>query len=538
MKGRKNRISLLCVTLMMTQSLFAQTAVNSDVRKISLELTKSKIMYLPVVEVDEQAPADHSAERNSLPVPSPSNDNCNNAKALVVNASCTTGTTDGGNTQTNEVTLPTGTTLAFNQTVWYSFVATNTKMYVNTYVTAYTGSGLLWSPGSWTCAVYNGGGNPPNAASLISCKTSNSQGSADGVIVNILNGLTVGSTYLIQIGYRTGSGVGLIPTFCIKVGDQFSTDCNTCSTTCGPAYGFIAPPTVAQVTANAGYAKTPYLEGGITNTQCYTFFAINDSVDFGIIVSSTCGAANVSSLTWNLYATSNCGTVLQSGTLANLKLTGLTIGTSYTYCYTITIPTNCYHTQYWPYFVGASPLPVELLYFTARSTGKEIELNWATGTEINSDYFKIERSVDGINFETIETMTASHNSSTNRFYSYVDQSPEDGMNFYRLIEYDFDGQSKTYGPISARLKATKGFEFAIASFKKSDDLCLGFNNVTAGKKEVSIYDQLGKQIAATAIETDEGFNFVEIPTPSIKTGIYFITISDAFTSYSKRVVKF
>ena len=58
----------------------------------------------------------------------------------------------------------------------------------------------------------------------------------------------------------------------------------------------------------------------------------------------------------------------------------------------------------------ASPLPIELLSFDAIMNGKQVDINWTTATELNNDYYTIEKSKDGINFETSSIVDAAGNS--------------------------------------------------------------------------------------------------------------------------------
>jgi gliding motility-associated-like protein len=128
--------------------------------------------------------------------------------------------------------------------------------------------------------------------------------------------------------------------------------CASCTAAC-PACGFATTPTVAQVTANCpNYPYTPALAGGQTSTRCHTFVANNTTVSFNVIINSTCTGGNVTNFSWTLQSNS-CGAILQSGTLASLQFTGLTIGQSYTFCYTFTVPAGCNQFTHYPYFVGA-----------------------------------------------------------------------------------------------------------------------------------------------------------------------------------------
>lgn len=66
-------------------------------------------------------------------------------------------------------------------------------------------------------------------------------------------------------------------------------------------------------------------------------------------------------------------------------------------------------------------------------------LKWKTTSEINTSHFKIERSVDGENWEHLNDVAASGNSNTSISYVYLDKTFGNEMNYYRLAQYDNDG---------------------------------------------------------------------------------------------------
>ncbi len=105
------------------------------------------------------------------------------------------------------------------------------------------------------------------------------------------------------------------------------------------------------------------------------------------------------------------------------------------------------------FFTEATPLPVELLYFKAEVSKKEnVEMNWATASETNNAYFVIERSEDGENYEEIGAAAGAGNSSRTLYYKFTDDAPMDGLNFYRLVQVDHDGNSRVYDPVSVVLE--------------------------------------------------------------------------------------
>ncbi len=88
---------------------------------------------------------------------------------------------------------------------------------------------------------------------------------------------------------------------------------------------------------------------------------------------------------------------------------------------------------------NATTLPITLLSFEVRSLLKSVKLEWITTSEINNDFFTIERSLDGSSFETIEVIKGAGNSSKVLNYVTYDHDPKQGVIYYRLKQTDFNG---------------------------------------------------------------------------------------------------
>jgi len=91
-------------------------------------------------------------------------------------------------------------------------------------------------------------------------------------------------------------------------------------------------------------------------------------------------------------------------------------------------------------------LPVTLVSFTAQLQGSEsVQLKWSTAVETNNDHFTIERSTDGASFSSIGTVPGKVSSSLQTDYTFTDNSPEAGSNYYRLSQTDIDGHHQILG---------------------------------------------------------------------------------------------
>ncbi|MEP1097533.1 MAG: T9SS type A sorting domain-containing protein [Cyclobacteriaceae bacterium] len=96
---------------------------------------------------------------------------------------------------------------------------------------------------------------------------------------------------------------------------------------------------------------------------------------------------------------------------------------------------------------GESALPIELLYFEASTLERGIQLVWSSATEINNDFYTLERSFDGHNFEVVTTMDGAGNSSEKLDYQFEDRPNYYGNIFYRLTQTDFDGAFEQFDVI-------------------------------------------------------------------------------------------
>ncbi len=103
-----------------------------------------------------------------------------------------------------------------------------------------------------------------------------------------------------------------------------------------------------------------------------------------------------------------------------------------------------------------APLPVELTRFTARPQGKYAELSWATATEQDNDYFAVERSADGRQWQALGRVAGRGTTTLPQQYAYRDEAPLPGLSYYRLKQVDFDGQYEYHGPVSLRWEQAGG----------------------------------------------------------------------------------
>src|SRR5690606_33097267 len=79
---------------------------------------------------------------------------------------------------------------------------------------------------------------------------------------------------------------------------------------------------------------------------------------------------------------------------------------------------------------------------SATPASSKIDLKWGTAMEINSDYFLVEKSSDGSNFETIGKVKAAGESNQELSYTFADAEPVAGTNYYRIKAISKDGEAQ------------------------------------------------------------------------------------------------
>jgi hypothetical protein len=185
-----------------------------------------------------------------------------------------------------------------------------------------------------------------------------------------------------------------------------------------------------------------------------------------------------------------------------------------------------------------SPLPIDLLSFTAEAKDAYVQLNWVTVSEINNDYFNIERSSDAINFTSISTINGAGNSSQILNYSTVDHAPLNGKAYYRLKQTDYDGKSSYSNITTIEFNNINGFDFEIYPNPNDGE---NFNFEMSYKNAevlVVVYDILGKEMYSKVIITSENDKDVYAIDPSQKLnpGVYLIIATSSNAIYKKRLI--
>lgn len=173
------------------------------------------------------------------------------------------------------------------------------------------------------------------------------------------------------------------------------------------------------------------------------------------------------------------------------------------------------------YAAGAVP---QFFGFEANEGPGGVVLTWSTGAELNSDYFTVESSIDGLFYQTLDRLDGAGTAIGLNEYRTVDPEPRVGLTYYRLSQTDFSGQSNILG--TATYLAEEGATERISIYPNPvtnhrftvmvDGLPMDLT------KDVRVLDSRGREIYFNKINDAE----LEVDLPAdLPKGIYQVRIS-------------
>lgn len=165
-------------------------------------------------------------------------------------------------------------------------------------------------------------------------------------------------------------------------------------------------------------------------------------------------------------------------------------------------------------------VPVQLMYFRGKAEAERVRLSWATALEINSSHFNVERSTDLKEFATIGKLTSAGDSRQLINYSFLDEAPLPGVNYYRLKQVDKDGTSD-YSKIIAISPQAEATQFVIyPNPSDGSSVRLQFDNLELDR--LRLITMLGQEIPFD-IQATSNNSLTIRPHKILENGLYFMT---------------
>lgn len=179
----------------------------------------------------------------------------------------------------------------------------------------------------------------------------------------------------------------------------------------------------------------------------------------------------------------------------------------------------------------SGPLPIELLNFLARPEGDVVSLMWATASELNNDFFTIQKSVDQTNWETISIVSGAGYSTSVLYYNSIDDQPANGLNYYRLVQTDYDGRQETSPVRAVSFGSEEKLPLLVFPNPASDFLLV--ESSASELADLHLYNAIGQEITNEVAFTSLSENRIMIDVNGLKSGMYTLSTP----SFHQKVIK-
>lgn len=272
-----------------------------------------------------------------------------------------------------------------------------------------------------------------------------------------------------------------------------------------------------------------------------TIFTDSNSPNINVSVSDDDGES-VSSIKiyYGIPGSGSLVTLLTSNTSTSSLSYTHNIGDGATYYYYAVIAqpdgNKVFTSPIWYTRNDATPLPIELVSFTANTVDDSINIEWITASEINNDYFIIERTEDGSNFKDIAKVKGNGNSFYNVKYSSKDAPYKNGIFYYRLKQVDFDGKSTFSKLISVDYNSLNFKILDIYPNPAYKDIIIKYSTLTefhVSIELINIYGTVQKKENYSLSEEGE----LKIKINDCPNGTYILKVIDlsSYKNYYKKV---
>ncbi len=180
-------------------------------------------------------------------------------------------------------------------------------------------------------------------------------------------------------------------------------------------------------------------------------------------------------------------------------------------------------------YYDTGTLPIELLSFIGENKNTYNQLIWETASEINNDYFVIERSTNGVDFIEIAKVEGNGNSSVNINYEFIDSEIESNLYYYRLRQVDFNGEYEYHKTIAINSK--KDYEITVYPNPTSGKFFVETDNVSIDSR-IELYNVFGELILSEKLLKK---TMINLPNSN---GTYLLKIKTNNIVHIKKIIKY
>lgn len=181
--------------------------------------------------------------------------------------------------------------------------------------------------------------------------------------------------------------------------------------------------------------------------------------------------------------------------------------------------------------VSGFPLPLNWVAFTGKLVQGKVALQWKTANEVNTSHFDVERSKNGIDFTKIGQVAAK--GLANNSYAFDDVSPVKGLNYYRLKQWDKDGNSRYSIIVKVYVGENANGDMRLFPQPAVTNLNIEFTG-TGKDVFLQVYDAAGRTIIN---ERRGNSSPIKLPVNKLVQGSYWIVVSDGVTRQTGQFIK-
>ena len=182
----------------------------------------------------------------------------------------------------------------------------------------------------------------------------------------------------------------------------------------------------------------------------------------------------------------------------------------------------------------ATPLPVELVHFEAECINNEAHIQWTTQSEINNDYYVLEKSGNGDDFKELTRINGFGTTTDIQQYAFVDTDVE-GLSYYRLQQVDVNGSTNYSDVITNNCDQLEN-SWIYPNPTRNHFTINGIEEVK-GKLEVVVYNYLGEIVIHKTYQNVNQLMQSQINIQQLKSGIYLVSLRQQSESKNFRLIK-
>lgn len=187
--------------------------------------------------------------------------------------------------------------------------------------------------------------------------------------------------------------------------------------------------------------------------------------------------------------------------------------------------------------ITSTPLPVQLVSFDAVYKAPVVETEWTTASELNNDFFTVERSADGEFFEEVGRVDGAGTSQKSINYHFLDTRPLAGVSYYRLRQVDFDG-TFSYSQIrKVEIEEILGAPFLSPNPTSGENIGIYFPKPFKGILGVELITVSGVTILNEELKASEEVSELKIhPHTTLSPGVYLVRIATQSRMITQKLV--